>query len=489
MATSDTLHLVTAEDPPRVLRADSGRWSRAYRRVLILGDATSALVAAILAYVVRFGEGGPKSPYLWLSVALPVIWVLAMGAARAYERRFFAVGSEEFRRVLTAAVLVIAVVGTTAWAVKYDLARGYVVLALPLATILSLGLRVVARARLHALRRQGRCVQRLIVVGHEMAALALIRQTQRDRAQGMQVVGACLPTAGQRESLLDRGVPVAGTLDTVARAVELTSAHAVAVMPMAEMDGPALRALSWQLERTGTELFVAPALMDVAGPRIVIRPVDGLPLLHVDHAELTGVRRLAKGLFDWVLAACAVLILLPVLLVIAFAVRATSSGPAIFRQRRVGKHGDEFTMLKFRTMKVDAERHLGEFMHLNVHGGQGVLFKIERDPRVTRVGGWLRKYSLDELPQLLNVLEGSMSLVGPRPPLPDEVAQYDASVRRRLLVKPGMTGLWQVSGRSDLTWEESVRLDLRYVENWSLPLDFVILLRTIRTVVRGEGAY
>jgi len=226
----------------------------------------------------------------------------------------------------------------------------------------------------------------------------------------------------------------------------------------------------------------------VAGPRIHIRPVAGLPFLHVEEPELSGGRRLLKGAFDRAVACTTLLLLLPMMVGLGLAVRLNTAGPVLFRQARCGRGGRPFTMYKYRSMRVGAEAQLQMLLSENEHA-EGLLFKIRRDPRVTAVGRWLRRYSLDELPQLLNVAKGDMSLVGPRPPLPSEVARYDGEVHRRLLVKPGLTGLWQVSGRSDLTWEESVRLDLEYVENWSLAMDFMILWKTAFAVMRADGAY
>lgn len=489
MAVSDAVRVQDAHGL-RLVTKPRKAWERAYARSLLLLDGAAGLSAALTAYALRFGGNAAHNmPYVLLTILMPLLWVGAIAAARAYESRFLGTGPEEFRRVLTAAVLLIAAVGTVSWAVKYELARGYVVVALPLATALTMLLRLVARQRLHARRRRGECLHRVVVVGHELAVLSLVRQFSRDPAHGLQVVGACLPTLAQRDSLLKVNVAVAGTFQDVPRAVALTQADSVAVLTSPEMDGAALRRLSWELERSGTELYVAPALIDVAGPRIAIRPVDGLPLLHVDHPELTGGRRLAKGLFDRFVAAVAIVLLSPLMLLVAAAVRVTSPGPALFRQTRVGLHGKEFTIVKFRTMVVDAEQQLSQVLHLNVHGDRGILFKMHRDPRVTRVGAFLRRYSLDELPQLFNVFTGTMSLVGPRPPLPREVVGCGSDVHRRLLVKPGLTGLWQVSGRSNLDWDESLRLDLRYVENWTLALDMMIIARTIRAVVRGTGAY
>ena len=253
------------------------------------------------------------------------------------------------------------------------------------------------------------------------------------------------------------------------------------------MDGIRLRSLAWELEKTGTDLCVSPALLDVAGPRTTIRPTAGLTLLHVDHPQLAGFRLVLKGLFDRCAAGAALVMLAPLMTILAAAVWLHDRGPALFTQVRVGKDGHAFRIYKFRTMVVDAEQHRAQLLASN--DSDGVLFKLRRDPRVTPVGARLRRWSIDELPQLFNVFLGHMSLVGPRPALPDEAEKYAEHVRRRLVVKPGLTGLWQVSGRSDLSWEESVRLDLRYVENWSFALDLQIMWKTISVLVRGSGAY
>jgi exopolysaccharide biosynthesis polyprenyl glycosylphosphotransferase len=248
-----------------------------------------------------------------------------------------------------------------------------------------------------------------------------------------------------------------------------------------------LRRLAWELERDDIDQIVSSSLVDTAGDRITVRPVDGLPMMHIEHPRLSGGRRLIKAMFDVSLAAGLLVLLSPVFLAIAAWIKLDTGGPVFFRQMRVGRGGEMFRMIKFRTMHTDAEQRLQKISGQNDFSG--VLFKMRQDPRVTRAGRLLRRYSLDELPQLINVLLGDMSLVGPRPPLPSEVEQYPQDMRRRLVVKPGMTGLWQVSGRSDLSWEDSIRLDLRYVENWSLTVDLVILMRTAIVVMRGAGAY
>ncbi|WP_344823405.1 sugar transferase [Actinocorallia longicatena] len=450
-------------------------------------DFLSVLAGTLLGFALRF-PGYSYSytlPYVVLSFVLPVVWVLVLAASRAYRPAVFGEGSEEYRRVFNAGFVLIAFVAIFAYAAKADVARGYVMTALPLATALNLGCRYVLRKRLHARRSRGQCMRSVVAVGHESAVGELIRQLRKEPFHGMRVVAACLPDERIVDTIED--VPVLGGFADAAEVVHRVGARTVAVLGCPEMDAVALRQLAWRLEDDEIELCVAPALMDVAGPRISIRPVAGLPLLNVEHPELSGGRRLVKGAFDRSVAGLLLVLTAPLMLAIVLAVRLDTPGAAIFRQVRVGKGGKDFVVFKFRTMHLGAEDLQASLEEVNET--DGMIFKIRRDPRVTGVGAKLRKYSLDELPQLLNVLRGEMSLVGPRPPLPEQVDRFPEEVRRRLVVKPGMTGLWQVSGRSDLSWEDSVRLDLRYVENWSLAMDMQIIWKTWATVMRGSGAY
>ncbi len=458
---------------------------RRYLAAVVVLDACAATAAAVTAYLVRFSDGAMG--YFAFSLVLPFAWVAATALARAYDDRVVGLGPEEFQRIGHAFLALTALIGFASYATKVEVARGYVVLALPMAVGLSLLGRWVARRRLHALRKVGRCVHDVVAVGGEHSVIDLLARLRQEPYSGMRVIGACL-ASGDGSRLMGLGVPVLGGLDDVAAAVRDSGADTVAVTSSAELDPTRLRRLAWELEGTATDLVVAPGLMEVAGPRLHIRPVTGLPLLHVEEPEFAGTRRLIKAVADRAVAAVVLLLMAPVFLVIAAGVRLTSPGPAIFRQTRIGRNGGEFTMLKFRSMYVDAEARRAELGSLNERS-EGLLFKMRDDPRITRFGKLLRTLSLDELPQLVNVVSGHMSLVGPRPPLPAEVALYDDDVRRRLLVKPGLTGLWQISGRSDLTWEESVRLDLRYVENWSLSLDLLILWKTAFVVARSSGAY
>jgi exopolysaccharide biosynthesis polyprenyl glycosylphosphotransferase len=470
----------------RIADRDVRAWTTRYVLRATAADAGCGLAAGLLAFEVRFGSHEPWAiAYLWLAIALPFIWLAALTLAGAYDTRFIGVGSDEFRRVLNAGVCLTAAVALASYAAKMDVARGYVVIALPTVTCLDLLVRYRLRKNLHRRRARGSCMRRAVVVGHADVISGLISELRRETHHGLDVVAACV--AGRARPASIDGVPVAGRLADVADVVSRSAADTVAVLACPEMIGTRLRDLAWQLEKTGTDLCVAPALLDVAGPRTTIRPVAGLPLLHVDHPDLRGLRWLIKSAFDRAVAVGALIALLPLLAGIAVMIRLTDPGPALFRQTRVGKHGRLFTVYKFRTMVADAESRKAELMALNE--SDGLLFKIRRDPRVTQVGGWLRRYSLDELPQFINVLFGDMSLVGPRPALPDETSAYGPAVRRRLAVKPGITGLWQVSGRSDLPWDETVRLDVRYVENWSFVLDLQILWKTWSAVAHGDGAY
>lgn len=459
-------------------------WTSSYLRIAATLDACCALAAVLLALQVRF-DNRPTPLYAALSIALPALWLVALALAGGYDARFVGVGSEEFRKVVTAGVSLTAVIAFLSYAANLQLSRGYIVIALPSVTVFDVVARYGMRKRLHKLRSRGACMRRVIAVGHEPAVADLIAELRRENYHGLSAVGACLALPPRSAEI--EGVPVYGGLDDVLEAVITYEADTVAVLACPEINGIRLRQLAWQLEKTDTDLCVAPSLVDVAGPRMTIRAAAGLTLVHVDHPELTGIRLIMKGLFDRVIAGMAILFLAPVFLGIAFAIRHSDKGPALFRQIRVGKDGNVFKLYKFRTMTVDADQQKKELLPSNDF--DGVLFKLRKDPRITPLGARLRRWSVDELPQLINVFLGNMSLVGPRPALPDEAARYADHVRRRLVLKPGITGLWQVSGRSDLTWEESVRLDLRYVENWSFILDVQILWKTTRAVFHGSGAY
>ena len=459
-------------------------WTRDYLRQVALADFGCAVLGVFVAAQLRFGND-VAPPYLALSLALPVLWIAALWLAGAYDVRFIGTGSDEYRKVLNAGVSLTATVAIFSYAINLELSRGYVVIALPSVTLFGLVARRAMRKRLHKKRASGMCMHSVVAVGHELAVADLVMELKREHYHGLTVVGACVAWPGERDEVA--GVPVYGGLDDITAAVKAFDADTVAVLACPEMDGIRLRSLAWELEKTGTDLCVAPSLLDVAGPRTTVRPTAGLTLLHVDHPQLEGFRLVLKDLFDRCAAAAALIMLAPLMAGVAMAIWLSDRGPALFTQVRVGKNGRAFRIYKFRTMVVDAEKRKAELLARNEHNG--VLFKLRKDPRITAVGAHLRRWSVDELPQLFNVFLGDMSLVGPRPPLPDETEKYAKHVHRRLVVKPGITGLWQVSGRSNLSWDESVRLDLRYVENWSFTLDLQILWKTISALLHKSGAY
>jgi len=488
-AGAQTVHQMALEGGS----AGSPSWVPWYAVLLIALDGLTALAGAEFARWLRFGldhavlsQPGFKVQYAALSVVLVPMWIAAMAFGGAYDRRVVGVGSEEYRRVFDSAVRVLALVAIIAFAADLQLARGFVAVALPAATALTMAARYCARRWLQRQRVKGYLSHKVIVVGSVEPVQRLIRHLRGASYAGLSVMGACVPGGASQIDVDGEPVEVVAEPQNAAEAILRLRADAVAVADTASLNGD-LRRLAWSLEGTGIDLIVAPALTDVAGPRIVTRPVAGLPLLHVEEPRLSGFHRVIKEVFDRGASALALVVLSPLLVAVAIVIRLTSRGPAMFRQTRVGRDGHHFTIRKFRTMRHGAELEVDQLAHANAI--DDVLFKIRDDPRCTPIGRRLRRFSIDELPQLWNVLTGDMSIVGPRPPLPTEVEGYDEHVRRRLMVKPGLTGLWQVSGRSDLAWEETVRLDLYYVENWSPALDVLILWKTVSAVIRGRGAY
>jgi exopolysaccharide biosynthesis polyprenyl glycosylphosphotransferase len=346
--------------------------------------------------------------------------------------------------------------------------------------------RAITRRVVYRLRRNGKWVHRILAVGTTESVQNLIEVTERATGAGLRVVGVCVEDTEQGADV-GSGIPVVGGVLNAAATADLVDADVVAVTGHG-LGPTSVRELGWQLEGTGRGLVLAPALTEIAGPRVHVSLVEGLPLMWLEQPQLGRLPRIIKRSLDLVGGALLFAFALPLLILAACAIKLESRGPVFYRQRRLGVHGTEFTMLKLRTMHVDAESRQGHFVDFNEQDGGGVLFKMRSDPRVTRVGRLLRQFSIDELPQLVHVISGRMSLVGPRP-LAAADSTYTGSARRRLLMRPGLTGLWQVSGRSDLSWDDAVRLDLYYVENWSLGVDVGILARTIRAVLRRSGAY
>ncbi|MEU5843472.1 sugar transferase [Rhodococcus sp. NPDC047139] len=423
-------------------------------------------------------------------VAALVAALLSMGVQKVWDERVLGYGTEEFRRVIRAYVFAVAALAVAGYGWGTAAGQSWTFGSLLIALVLTLLGRRILRSRLSRARARGRCLHPVLVTGDVEEVRELVSRAECLRQAGWRIDGICLAAGDASASLpvaVD-GVPVLGTDRAVLAVAEQHGFEAVALLPSGRWPHARTRKLSWELERIGADLLIAPVLMDIVGPRLHIAPLSGLPLLQMSAPCYSGPAWIVKNVFDRVVAVLILVVLAPVLLALALGIKADSSGPVLFRQRRVGRGGAPFTMYKFRSMVVGAEGCREEIAGEDI--GAGVLFKVREDPRVTRVGRFIRRHSLDELPQLLNVVKGDMSLVGPRPPLESEVVRYgEDGAARRLFVKPGLTGLWQVSGRSDLSWDESVRADLRYVENWTFLLDLSILRRTVRAVLSGDGAY
>ncbi|MDP9240998.1 MAG: sugar transferase [Actinomycetota bacterium] len=481
-----TIPALPAAEPRSHPRDLSRPWQRSYRGTLMAADAAVVALALILALLLRFGSvrvsvAGVR--YDYLAVLIGCGWGLSLALWRAYETRYLGVGAVEYKRVFLASAALFGGLALVAFAIKSDLSRGFVVLAFTLGALLLLAERHIARRWLHSRRVRGLCCFRVLAVGDRDHVASLVTNVGRVRYAGFTIVGACLTN---NDTTPVAGVPVVGRVADARSAGGDLDVDVIAVTASPAVSSDDLRRLAWELEGSGVDLVVSPALTDIAGPRISIRPVAGLPLLHVEEPELGLPRLITKTVLDRTAAAVALLLLGPFLLLVAAAIKLTSPGPALFRQRRVGEYGRVFAVYKLRTMRSDAALHLAGLMGHNI--SDGLLFKLPNDPRITSLGHWLRKFSIDELPQLINVLKGDMSLVGPRP-LPVDPSDFRGIERRRLLVKPGITGLWQVSGRSNVSWDQAVRLDLYYVENWSLWLDLLILWKTVFAVLGSSGAY
>lgn len=487
--------------PPAPIRALEAvaPWQRRYTRLLFALDLAGITVAVALAQWLRFdgpldiGKPGGLAygSYGTVSIVIALCWVTALTINRSRSPGVIGAGAEEYRRVWVGTLATFGAVAIVSMLFKLEIARGYLLIALPIGLVVLLLLRWNARQVLTRARQNGRCTTRVLAVGSAHAVRELTKSLDREPWAGYRVVGACVPgtVSGSELSIAgERTIPVFGDESHIVGAVTATSSHAVAVAATDRLHGRGLRDLSWELEKLNVGLLVAPGVVDVAGPRLQMRPVAGLPLIHVEKPQYHGAKRIQKRFFDVAFSGAVLIFGMPVLAVIALAVKVTSKGPVFYRQERIGLGGEPFEILKFRTMVDGADTMLDDLRTLN-ESDSGVLFKIRDDPRVTPVGRFLRRNSLDELPQFINVLKRDMSVVGPRPPLASEVSSYDDHTRRRLLVRPGITGLWQVSGRADLSWEDTVRLDLFYVENWSMMADLVIAVKTARAVFCHNGAY
>lgn len=494
------LQFINAEkDPPPVGPIKRPSWLIGYGRRIAVTDVVVIAVVVFASQTLRFNESarlvldGFGSVSYWLvSTILSASWVAALAVNGAWDRKILGSGPSEYARVMRSSFYLFGFVAIVSYLASLEIARSYLAIALPLGLFGLIGGRWVWRRLLEEYRLAGSHLSSVLVVGGTHSAAALAARLRSAPSAGYRVAGLCLPGGkiawGDRGTKSD-GFQVVGDLDDVPGAITRCGADMVAIAASESFGPEEVRHLSWRLEGLGIPIALAPALTDVAGPRIHIRPVDGLPLLWVEEPRFRGPKLVAKSMLDAVGSAVLIVLFAPLMAGVAVAIRLSDRGPALFRQERVGINGKLIRMWKFRSMVVDAEARLAAVAAARRNAGNEILFKAKDDPRITGVGRFIRRFSIDELPQLFNVLRGEMSLVGPRPQLPSEVELLGDAARRRLLVKPGMTGLWQVSGRSDLSWEDTVRLDVYYVENWSMAGDLVIMARTLRAVLGSRGAY
>ncbi|AOD20689.1 polyprenyl glycosylphosphotransferase [Rhodococcus sp. p52] len=474
------------------------KWQNAYVKRLYVTDALVVVLSVLLAQWVRFGSEelllageGAELEYSLTSATIIVAWLGALSLFRTRSRRVIGAGYDEYQRVISATLAMFGTIAIIALITNEQIARGFLAIALPVGLAGLLLSRWVWRKVIARKRARGDFQTSVLVVGGARAVRHMARTFSRKDGEGYRVVGVCVPrysgAAGDVIEVDGREITIYGDEHSVVEALKLSGADTVVVTATETLGSDGLHDLVWQLEPLDTDLVVATGVVDVAGPRIEMRPVAGLPLIHVEKPSYHGAKRSGKRIFDLAFASLALLALAPVFAVVALLIKLEDRGPIFYKAERIGIDGTPFGMIKFRSMVTNADTMVDTLLAQNE--GAGPLFKMKDDPPVTRIGKIMRRFSIDELPQFLNVIRGEMSVVGPRPPLRREVEAYDGRVKRRLLVRPGVTGLWQVSGRSDLSWDESVRLDLSYVENWSMVSDVLIIGKTVKAVLASDGAY
>lgn len=452
-----------------------------------LGSQTLAIDAISVA--ISFGLAIEISGLSWILVAVIATWPFAMAAVGAFDIRSLSRGTFRGQSILAAGARIVFVLALIAMSIPELDVRAGMLLTLILSATTALA-RVALSLWIEERHRSGELMTTVLARGTVDELATFTDLLRVDPAQPYKLV-ALQPTNGDDLGNLDPelldGVAVIPQMSDPVVAAVRNSIQVVAFVGRQPEDSAQMRRIVWQFEARGIDVCMVPLVAPLAPPVVDAIGATGLPALSFRGRDL-GAETGLKLVGDKVLAALGLVLLSPAMAGIALAVKLTSPGPVLFRQVRVGSGGEQFTMLKFRSMVVNAEELRAQLEQLNQHQG-ATLFKLENDPRVTQVGRFLRRYSLDELPQLVNVVRGEMSLVGPRPPLPNEVANFSADAYRRFLVRPGLTGLWQVSGRSNLSPTESTRLDTHYVEHWSPAMDLSILVRTVRAVFSADGAY
>lgn len=471
------------------------RKPRTFRMFTLLTVALDLLLIAVATMLASLG----REQFTWFDPATDVRdhvqfvaafimigWIAILWLLGSHKESLVGAGIDEYKILVNGSLATAGLVCIVGFLTKYPLSRGFYVMEFALGIPLLLVGRLVVRRILQGARTRGHFSRRVLIAGTPAHVDEIAAVLGRERWLGYSVVGALTPRAESRTATYS-GVPILGRSAEAAEAISRVGVDTVFFAGGAFGSASDMRQASWDLERTGVHLIVAPSVTDVSAERIKVRPVAGLPLVHLGESRSMHASHWAKRAFDLAGASCAMVMVLPLVVVVALWVKLYDGGPVLYRQTRVGRDGRLFGCYKFRSMVTNADRQVGALRASEKV--DDVLFKLANDPRVTKPGRVIRRYSLDELPQLWNVLRGDMSLVGPRPPIPSEVARYEHGMTRRLRVRPGITGLWQVSGRSDLSWSDTVRLDLYYVDNWSMVQDLAIVAKTVGAVIRSRGAY
>ena len=462
-------------------KGSSLNWKPNLRKNISIIDFFSLLFAVTLILTLRFPQTwqGELSAYeirnIFLALLVLFSWLFFLWFNGSRDTNILGFGADEYKRLINATLFSFTSIAFISYIFKLEISRAFILLVFPFGLITLFVSRRILRRRLLKARSEGRYLSKVLLLHSGENDPVESRLSIASHA-GFDVVYKVQTLEGSK---LDFKQIVAKAIDN--------NCDQIMVGQSAIISAAELRKLGWALEETSIDLIVAPAVTEIAGPRLKVSNVEGLPLLHLEQPVFSGVSRVTKRLLDLVLSVIGLIVISPFLLVVALMIKFYDRGSIFYTQKRIGQNNKEFSVYKFRTMYEGSHEQRGKVMAETNKDPR--LAKDPQDPRVTKPGLFLRRWSIDEIPQIINVLKGEMSLVGPRPPLAEEVNQYEKSERRRLLVKPGLTGLWQVSGRSELDWEDAVRLDLYYVENWSLTLDILIIIRTAAAVWRGEGAY
>ena len=499
VSDSQVLHVVDPPPEQPTQTVSRARWERKIVRRIFLTDVLVVAAAVGVAHVLRYNVIpvppdilAEVRPGVWeVSIGVFAGWLIALSVFRTRDPKTFDNGSRQYQRVFRSTFTLFGWIAITALLLKWEISRGFLAISFAVGLTLLFLNRRAWRVWMIRKRLKGDYLSKVLVIGGVRSAKAMTLRFSEDALSGFRVVGVWVPdriaAPNERFHANDSAVPVLGTESDLGQALDVDAVDTVVVTDTEHLGHDGMRELAWALEGRNVNLLVAPNVVDVAGPRIHLQAHGNMPLIYLSAPSYSKARTFRRALFDRSFAALVLLAASPVLLAAMLAIRLTSRGPIFYRTERIGTDGVRFQMLKLRTMVKNADTMQQDLRHTN--DGSGPLFKMVDDPRVTKVGRFLRRYSIDELPQFVNVLKGDMSVVGPRPWVDTEVDPYSEYMRRRVLVKQGVTGLWQVSGRSDLTWEDSVRLDLDYVENWTMLRDMQIIFRTARAVLASRGAY